>query len=124
MYCKWLSISIPFRCTKIIRKKNIINITHWIQRPELFNDLDEEFKSVKKYNYYDCVRGNYPEEYIKIINKQEIDKIFFEEKKNLLNSMASRFNYYENLSETDLMRFIEIHKNYWSSFFLLKTKLI
>ena len=36
--------------------------------------------------------------------------------KNLLN-MASRFNYYENLSETDLMRFIEIHKNYWSSFF-------
>ena len=31
--------------------------------------------------------------------------------------MASRFNYYENLSETDLMRFIEIHKNYWSSFF-------
>ena len=66
---------------KSLEKKNIINITHWIQRPELFNDLDEEFKSVKKYNYYDCVRGNYPEEYIKIINKQEIDKIFLRKRR-------------------------------------------
>ena len=101
---------------KALEKKNIINITHWIQRPELFDDLDKEFRSVKKYNYYDCIRGNYPEEQNRIIKNQDIDKIFFDEERNLLN-MASRFNYYENVTETDLIRFIEIHKNYWASFF-------
>ena len=101
---------------KALEKKNILKITHWIQRPELFNDLDRDFESVKKYNYYDCIRAKYHENHLKKTVNKEIDQIFFNEKRNLLN-MASRYNYYQNLSERDMMQFIEIHKNYWSSFF-------